>query len=357
MSWQFYSARDDFDKYRGLWNELNKICGNHILLDAAFVRELIRYFAPKETLLGIEDNQSNPAMAVVKKARIGFWQTFQPSQAPIGLFLLPKSDAGEQQVAALLRRLPGLCLGFALTQQDPDFTSFRELPKCRTIEIVDYINTPKITLTGTFENYWSNRGRDLTRNIARRLRRATEDGIQFELVTIRDVERVARCIQEYAALEAVGWKGKQGTAVTAQNAQGLFYRQILEKFCERGEGVVYQLSMDGKVVASDLCVERNGMLVVLKVTYDETVRNVSPSFLLRKMVLENLFRAGKIRTVEFYGRVRDWHTKWTHEVRTMYHINFYRDLWVPAMRHFVKSGTRFVLKTKLNESSYPRGES
>jgi len=357
MSWRFYNARDDFDQHRGRWDELNKGCGNHILLDSIFVSPLICHFASNQALLGINDDSTKPAMLIVDKVRPGFWQTFQPSQSPLGLILLQNQDAVEEQIASLLRRLPGHSLGLAVTQQDPDFTSFKNqyLRDYRKIEFLDYITTPRITLVGTFEDYWRKRGRDLTRNVARRLRRATEEGIEFELVTIRDAGRVARCVKEYGSLEATGWKGKEGTAVTAENTQGLFYRDILEKFCQRGEGLVYQLLMNGKVVASDLCVEREGMLVTLKVAYDETVKNVSPSFLLRKMVLEQLFSSGNVQVVEFYGRVRDWHTKWTDEVRTMYHINFYRDSWVPRVRDLIKTGARFVLRE--NESSHPSGGS
>jgi hypothetical protein len=306
-------------------------------------------------LLGISEEQGDPGLVILHKVRPGFWETFQPSQGPLGLITLGNGRAIEEQMAGLIRCLPGYSLGFSVTQQDPDFTMLQKLNPSRKLEIVNYIDTPRITLRGTFEQYWGARGRDLTRNLTRRLRRATEEGIQLELITVQEPGGVARCIQDYGMLEATGWKGKEGTAVTAENSQGLFYRDMLEKFCERGEGVVYQLSMNGRVIASDLCVRRSGMLVVLKVAYDETVKNVSPSFLLRRMVLENLFSTGKIQVVEFYGRVRDWHTKWTDEVRTMYHVNFYRDSWVPTVRHFIKSGTRYMWKTPANDDSYPAG--
>jgi Acetyltransferase (GNAT) domain len=357
MGWIFRNARDAFDEHRERWDEINKKSSNHVVLDSTFVSALVRHFASDQTLLGISNDRNRLGMLIVDKVRPGFWQTFQPSQGPMGLMLLENEDVVEQQISELIRQLPGYSLGLAVTQQDPDFTAFKNLRNCRKIEIVDYITTPRITLSGTFEDYWRNRGRDLTRNVARRLRRATEEKIDFELVAVRDAGNVARCVQEYGMLEATGWKGKEGTAVTAENAQGLFYRDILEKFCERGEGVIYRLLMNGRVIASDLCVERNGMLVVLKVAYDETVKNVSPSFLLRRMVLENLFSTGNFWVVEFYGRVRDWHLKWTEEVRTMYHVNFYRDSWVPTVRHFIKSGTRFVTKTGANEGSHPSGRS
>ena len=90
MGWVFRSARDAFDKYRLRWDEINKRCGNHVLLDAVFVGSLVRHFASDNTLLGISDDDSNPGMLIVDKLRPSFWQTFQPSQGPIGLILLTK---------------------------------------------------------------------------------------------------------------------------------------------------------------------------------------------------------------------------------------------------------------------------
>ena len=50
MSWIFLNARASFDKYREKWDEINKKCGNHILLDSVFVSSLIRHFASDDTV-------------------------------------------------------------------------------------------------------------------------------------------------------------------------------------------------------------------------------------------------------------------------------------------------------------------
>lgn len=35
-------------------------------------------------------------------------------------------------------------------------------------------------------------------------------------------------------------------------------------------------------------------------------------------------RRGRVRSIEFYGRVMDWTRRWTDQKRTLYHINSYR---------------------------------
>jgi len=64
---------------------------------------------------------------------------------------------------------------------------------------------------------------------------------------------------------------------------------------------------------------------VLKTAYDEALgRQFSPALLMREEACRSLFDAGDIERIEFYGRVMEWHLRWTGEVRTMYHLNAYR---------------------------------
>jgi len=52
--------------------------------------------------------------------------------------------------------------------------------------------------------------------------------------------------------------------------------------------------------------------------------NLSPTLLMREEACRSLFEGGRFKRLEFYGRVMEWHTRWTEEVRTMYHVNYYR---------------------------------
>ena len=79
----------------------------------------------------------------------------------------------------------------------------------------------------------------------------------------------------------------------------------------RGEAVVYQYQFDDRVVAMNLCLSRQGELVVLKTTYDESIKTFSPAFLLRENELQEIYRTGKIKRIEYFGRLMDWHTKLT----------------------------------------------
>lgn len=45
--------------------------------------------------------------------------------------------------------------------------------------------------------------------------------------------------------------------------------------------------------------------------------------LMRQEMFQLIFEDKGIRRIEFYGKVMDWHTKWSDDFRVMYHINYY----------------------------------
>ena len=130
-------------------------------------------------------------------------------------------------------------------------------------------------------------------------------------------------------MESAGWKAQGGTAIGVDNAQGLFYRDVMEGFAKTGEALVYELQLDGAVIGSELYLGRADMLVGLKTTYDEAFRTMSPGFLMKYEIIRRIFSDGIFHNVEFYGRVMEWHSKWINEVRNMYHLSVWNR---PAMK-------------------------
>ena len=80
---------------------------------------------------------------------------------------------------------------------------------------------------------------------------------------------------------------------------------------------------------------RAGVLIVLKTTYDESIPSIySPAFLLSQDQLMNLFGEAKIHRLEYYGRLMDWHTKWTENKRTLFHTTAYRFPLIKRLAHW-----------------------
>lgn len=307
-----------------VWDELHARTQASPLLARDFVEPLLAEFGGGAVLLArCEHDGRTVAMALVVKTGRGKWTTFQPAQAPVGLWMQEPALALEVLLAALMRALPGLPLVFGLTQCDPDLIA-RPAPGPR-LRTLDYIATAKITLAGTFDSYWNARGKNLRSNLKKQRAKLDKDGVALRLQVSREPHEMAQAVADYGRLESAGWKAESGTAVAADNEQGRYYRAMLERFCARGMGSVYRYWFGGQLVAMDLCVEDARQIIVLKTTYDESVpKSLSPTLLMREEATRALFEAGRFERLEFYGKVMEWHTRWTDEMRTLYHINFYR---------------------------------
>ncbi len=328
MNWSTVPA-SRFAEFARAWSRLHAQGAASSLLAADFVAPLIASFSRGEELLAYcEHDGAMLAMAVVRPAGRGTWTTFQPAQAPLGLWLQREDLALEPLLAGLVRALPGFPLVFGLTQMDPALlTRPADAPCLRTL---DYIDTARVTLAGGFDAYWEARGKNLRANLKKQRARLDKDGVATRLEIVRDPRDMAAAVADYGRLESSGWKAGCGTAVHADNAQGRYYRAMLERFCARGAGSVYRYYFGDELVAMDLCVEDADSIVVLKTSYDERVpKNLSPTLLMREEACRRLFEEGRFARLEFYGRVMEWHLRWTDEVRTMYHVNYYR--W-PGLR-------------------------
>lgn len=328
MRWTAVPATG-FARQAPRWHALRQRCGGHALLAADVVAPLITHFGTgRELLAWCEHDGRTVAMALVAPAGRGSWSTFQPAQAPMALWLQEPDAALEPLCHGLMRALPGFPLVFAITQLDPACVARPAgTPGLATL---DYIDTARVTLAGPFDDYWNRRGKNLRANLKKQRARLDKEGIATRLEILRDPRAVAAAVADYGRLESAGWKAGCGTAVHAGNAQGRYYRDMLEASCRRGAGSIYRYLFGERVVAMDLCVEDADSLVVLKTAYDESVAgSLSPTLLMREEACRRLFQERRVRRLEFYGRVMEWHLRWTDEVRTMYHVNCYR--W-PGLR-------------------------
>ncbi len=323
MSWRLY-ALAQLPDWSERWQQLHVASGASPLLHIDFVQPLASAFATGSELLAVYEVVGSPqAMTIVVPGGRGAWSTFQPPQAPLGIWLQHPDLALAPLLDALLRALPGCALMLGLTQRDP-LLAARPAANGR-LATLDYIDTASITLDGPFEHYWSLRGKNLRSNLKKQRARLERDGVVTRLECLRDPALVAAAVNDYGTLESAGWKAGAGSAVHSDNAQGRFYRAMLERFCRRNCASIYRYWFGQQLVAMDLCIEDGETIVVLKTSYDESVTaGLSPTLLMREQVCRALFDEARLRRIEFYGKVMDWHLRWTEQIRTLYHLNYYR---------------------------------
>lgn len=322
MDWTLYPIQE-FDTHRDQWDQLNQQTFKAPTLNSAFIGPALKHLSSGNEKLALYGNPQNPvAAAIIQKNKFGAWSTFQPSQNPLGAWLQDQTNTTEELIKKLIKTIPGMCLVMGITQQDPDLQVRPQ--KNKWLNTIDYIRTARVTTNDSFENYWANRGKNLRQNLRRQHNRLRKEQTEVVLKCITDPDQVCDAVTAYGVLESAGWKNQSGTAVNVHNAQGRFYVEMLERFCRKNQGRIYQYWYDDKLVSSELCITGSDEIIILKTTYDETIKASSPTMLMRKEVFEKIFSEAALSRIEFYGPVMDWHTKWSDDIRTMYHANAYR---------------------------------
>ncbi|MCC8998086.1 MAG: GNAT family N-acetyltransferase [Candidatus Contendobacter sp.] len=335
LHWQNLPASALSGDLAASWDALNTARGDLPFLAAYCIVAALKEFGDgQERLLLAHDAQGPAAMLVLRQKRFFEWETFQPSQLPLGAWVARKEIPLVEVARSGQRHLPGLCLLFGITQIDP-LLALRT-PDTDNSLSTDYIDTAWVEIEGDFAAYWNARGKNLRQNMKKQRAKLAAEGIATSVRCLTNAADIAEAIGHYGELESSGWKAQQGTAIHRDNAQGRFYTAILERACQQSEGLVYEYAFDGKVVVVELCLRRGATLVVLKTTYDESIKVFSPAFLLRQEELEQLFAERRIQRVEFFGKVMEWHTRWTENNRTLYHLTVFRWAWLKALRSWLQ---------------------
>jgi CelD/BcsL family acetyltransferase involved in cellulose biosynthesis len=305
------------------WDRLNALRGNLPFLAGDAMACALKVFGDggERLLVAREESRVVAMFLLVAHGRFR-WKTFQPSQIPLGAWVAEADIPLLDLARSLLRGPIGFCLVLSITQIDPRLAPRGE--DARDCLHSNYIETGWIDIQGSFDAYWNARGKNLRQNMRKQRSKLMSDGIRLRMNVHREHSEMAPAIQRYGVLESAGWKAGQGTAIHPDNAQGRFYRELFENASRRGEAVIYEYLFDNRVVAMNLCLERDGVLVVLKTTYDESISSYSPAFLLRQEELEAFHRDGNISRLEYFGRMMEWHTRWTDTKRTIYHLTVYR---------------------------------
>jgi len=169
-------------------------------------------------------------------------------------------------------------------------------------------HSPYCTLPSTWAAFEATLHKRFRSSLRRRRRRLSELG-ELGVERYTGGPELAERLAEGLALEAGGWKGRAGTAITQDDATLAFYRELVAQQAERGHLALWFLRLDGKAIAFDLTLEYRGRLLLLKTAYDERHAACSPGQLLLEDELRDAIERG-LHEVDFLGpsspAKRDW---------------------------------------------------
>lgn len=319
------SRADAFADHSASWDALNAAMFSvHPLLDSRFIVKLLTHFGTGDELLCVgRAGELVRAICIVKRQarRPGIWTNFLPAQAQIGPNLL----TSDLDMSSLIAALPSPAVELDLLCNDPLYGDLRSLSSS-ALRSEPHALTMNVSLAGSFEDYWAQRPHKLVQNLRRYAKRLTSEGLPVRFERIDEAQKFSDAVARFALLESSGWKGREGTAVTADGVQGRFYSEVMQTFGPgdtHGQAAVYELWLGDQLIASRLLLERQGMVVMLKAAYHEAFDRFAPGRLLLMRVLEDLFKRHHHGVVEFYTDAGADLLAWSSTSRWINHISLY----------------------------------
>jgi len=176
--------------------------------------------------------------------------------------------------------------------------------------------------------------RRFKRNLRRAERRLGELGeVRFDVVTTRT--GLKRALDVFYRLEASGWKGRSGTAVTQRSQVKRFYDGLVD----RAEVWIPILTVCGDPVAAYVLRVAGNNIFALKTGYDQTYSKYAPGLLLTSRVIRYGLEHGMEMLDLMAGQSR-WKSDWAREVRPHSELLLFAPTPTGRYAYWVRYGLR-----------------
>jgi CelD/BcsL family acetyltransferase involved in cellulose biosynthesis len=168
---------------------------------------------------------------------------------------------------------------------------------------------PVVSLDGDWDTYLAGLSRSLRGDVERQRRRISGLG-ELSLQVGDDTGLLSAAF----ALEASGWKGREGTAIASHPHTRRFYTEIAEWARDRGWLRLTFLYVGERPLAFHLALEHGGAYLPLKGGFDHELHRYSPGKLIVHATVRRAFETGLGR-YEFLAGNEDYKLAWANSVR------------------------------------------
>jgi hypothetical protein len=186
------------------------------------------------------------------------------------------------------------------------------LPKAMQIRAVD-VEGAWFRIEGPFAEYWSKVSKNLKGDLRKAANRMQRDGLPEARATfLAGDDAGGDALDRFAALEASGWKGREGTAIASRPEETARYRTMCRRFAARRMLEWHFLEIGGRLAAGHLCVRLGRSLALVKLAYEESLSQYSPGHVLLRHALEREHASGACDDLNFMN-VWPWCSRWRME--------------------------------------------
>ncbi len=136
-----------------------------------------------------------------------------------------------------------------------------------------------------FEERWARLGARTKKNLRNAENRLQRLG-PLCVEVLRAPAEADRGLEAFLLMEAMGWKGREGTAILQSHRLVGFYRALVRRLAARGMLRFHLLRVGGRPVAAEMCALVGRRLQVHKLAYDEGLEQASPGHVLWRRTMQ-----------------------------------------------------------------------
>ena len=156
----------------------------------------------------------------------------------------------------------------------------------------------------TYAREWMSR-KHLANQARRRRHLAKTLGAEVVTVDRAAGGGVGQAVEQFLALEAMGWKGRSRTALSCRPGHAAFFREMSRGFAAEGRLMFLSMEAGPRVVAQNTALVAGEGLFGFRRAYDEEFRSWSPGSLLDLDVLDWFHRAARLAWLDTCSPTED----------------------------------------------------
>jgi CelD/BcsL family acetyltransferase involved in cellulose biosynthesis len=191
------------------------------------------------------------------------------------------------------------------------------------------LRSPWLALPASWEQLLASLSSGMRSRI-RRTERTLEKHGSLSFRTVAGGAELERDLDRFLALEASGWKGRNGSAIAAKPATERLYRDFALAAARQGWMRMYTLELDGQLIAASYACVFAGESLLLKMAFDETRSALSPGSCLLARMIRSAIEEEHLSACDFLGEADRYKLRWAPEVRPRMTVWAYRGAALPG---------------------------
>jgi CelD/BcsL family acetyltransferase involved in cellulose biosynthesis len=228
--------------------------------------------------------------------------------------------------------LPGRLLGTGAAQvridwlaEDSQLLAGARGWRARHLALVEpFALSPLADCRGGFESYLGRAGSSVAKFWKACRRHVLNGPLDFSIVT--GGPGLGALVEEMLALEASGWKGREGSAILSERADAVFYRSLAFAAAEAGALRIALLREEQRLIAFEYCVVGSGTVFAMKVGYDEAYRRIQPGHMAAMMNIRDACADPSLEWYDMLGnsmRLATYKLRFATDVRTVSRVRLF----------------------------------